>query len=99
MYFVLLLYIYFFIRTYQKNSTIIHSESSNFESSSSLTLNSSNSSPLNSIGNIPLHYANYNASSKKLNGHMDAITDVTYTVVPYPLIISSGRDGIINIWK
>jgi len=86
-------------KTYQKNSTIIHSESSNFESSSSLTLNSSNSSPLNSIGNIPLHYANYNASSKKLNGHMDAITDVTYTVVPYPLIISSGRDGIINIWK
>ncbi|OUM58464.1 hypothetical protein PIROE2DRAFT_16254, partial [Piromyces sp. E2] len=82
-------------KTYQKNSTILHSESSNFESCSSMTLNSSTSS----IGNIPLHYANYNASSKKLNGHMDAITDVTYTVVPYPLIISSGRDGIINIWK
>jgi len=86
-------------KTDQKNSTILHSESFNFESCSTLTLTSSNSSPINSIGNIPLHYANYNPSSKKLNGHLDAITDVTYTVVPYPLIISSGRDGIINIWK
>ncbi|ORX83365.1 hypothetical protein BCR32DRAFT_150444 [Anaeromyces robustus] len=86
-------------KTYQKNSTYIHSETSTYESCSTLTLNSSDSSPLNSIGSIPLHYSNYNPMSKKLNGHMDAITDVTYTVVPYPLIISSGRDGIINIWK
>ncbi|ORY46243.1 ARM repeat-containing protein, partial [Neocallimastix californiae] len=82
-------------RTNRRNSVNIHYES--YDSTS--TLNSSNSSPLNSIGSIPLHYSNYNPMSKKLNGHMDSITDVAYTVVPYPLIITSGRDGIINIWK
>jgi len=82
-------------RTSRRNSINIHYES--FDSSN--TLNSSNSSPLNSIGSIPLHYSNYNSMSNKINDNMDSITDVTYTVVPYPLVITSRNDGIINIWK
>ncbi|KAJ3084969.1 phosphoinositide-3-kinase, regulatory subunit 4 [Quaeritorhiza haematococci] len=31
--------------------------------------------------------------------HLDGITDILMTQVPYPMLISSSRDGIIKVWK
>lgn len=32
-----------------------------------------------------------------MRNHTDAITDILLTEVPYPMIISSDRDGVIKI--
>lgn len=32
-----------------------------------------------------------------MRNHMDAITDIVLTEVPYPMIISGDRDGVIKV--
>ncbi|KAI9205323.1 uncharacterized protein BJ171DRAFT_501773 [Polychytrium aggregatum] len=31
--------------------------------------------------------------------HLDAVVDLEITEVPYPMIVSAGRDGIVKVWK
>jgi len=38
-------------------------------------------------------------STPDLTSHVDAVTDLILSQIPYPLIISGSRDGIINVWK
>jgi phosphoinositide-3-kinase regulatory subunit 4 len=37
-------------------------------------------------------------SSPSIINHLDAITDMVITQVPYPMAIASGRDGVIKVW-
>ncbi|TPX59254.1 hypothetical protein PhCBS80983_g02602 [Powellomyces hirtus] len=38
-------------------------------------------------------------TSPSLTNHRDAIVDMVVTQVPYPLIITAGRDGVVKVWK
>jgi phosphoinositide-3-kinase regulatory subunit 4 len=31
--------------------------------------------------------------------HNDSITDLAFTETPYPMLISSGRDGVVKVWR
>lgn len=31
--------------------------------------------------------------------HIDCITSVALTELPYPMVISASRDGVIKVWK
>ncbi|KXS16088.1 hypothetical protein M427DRAFT_145085 [Gonapodya prolifera JEL478] len=31
--------------------------------------------------------------------HRDAVTDITVTTVPYPMVLTGGRDGVVKVWK
>ena len=41
--------------------------------------------------------ANFAQQQHLLRNHTDAITDVILTEVPYPMIISGDRDGVIKV--
>ncbi|KAJ3267994.1 Serine/threonine-protein kinase, partial [Borealophlyctis nickersoniae] len=38
-------------------------------------------------------------ASPTVTRHLDAITDVVVTQVPYPMVVSCGRDGVVKVWK
>ena len=40
---------------------------------------------------------NFTQQQHLLRNHTDAITDVILTEVPYPMIISGDRDGVIKV--
>ena len=39
------------------------------------------------------------AASPSGTAHLDAVVDLGILRVPYPLIVSGGRDGLIKVWK
>ena len=41
--------------------------------------------------------SNHSATPSVVN-HLDAITDMIVTRIPYPMVLSSGRDGVIKCW-
>jgi phosphoinositide-3-kinase, regulatory subunit 4 len=38
-------------------------------------------------------------SSPTITSHLDAVVDLGILKIPYPLIVSAGRDGVVKIWK
>ncbi|KAJ3165023.1 Serine/threonine-protein kinase [Irineochytrium annulatum] len=38
------------------------------------------------------------SSSHSVINHLDAVTDMKVTQVPYPMILAGGRDGVIKVW-
>ncbi|TPX43846.1 hypothetical protein SeMB42_g04554 [Synchytrium endobioticum] len=39
------------------------------------------------------------AASPNSTAHLDAVVDLGILRVPYPLVVSGGRDGLIKVWK
>ena len=31
--------------------------------------------------------------------HLDVVMDLGVCLVPYPVIVSAGRDGVVKVWK
>ncbi|KAI9143991.1 hypothetical protein BKA69DRAFT_1122650 [Paraphysoderma sedebokerense] len=72
-------------KTTQQGATLIHLESGQYKSHPK-----------------PAHRNNTGFSlteQQVLVNHLDAITDVQITEIPYPMIITSGRDGVVKVFR
>ncbi|KAJ3162439.1 Serine/threonine-protein kinase [Geranomyces michiganensis] len=67
-------------------------------SSSSRTSSRSGSPSRNFVGHTHTGPASF-LTGPSLTNHRDAITDMVLTQVPYPMIITVGRDGVLKVWK
>ncbi|KAI8594057.1 hypothetical protein BDZ88DRAFT_402446 [Geranomyces variabilis] len=66
--------------------------------SSSRNISRSGSPSQNSAAHAQAGPASF-LTSPSITNHRDAITDMVLTQVPYPMIITVGRDGVLKVWK
>ncbi|KAI8827076.1 uncharacterized protein EV422DRAFT_549569 [Fimicolochytrium jonesii] len=52
-----------------------------------------------SIGSSPRRQGKDAAGGVNVVDHRDVVVDMVMTVVPYPMVITAARDGVVKVWK